>query len=139
MVEEFLNLSSHAPARNAALPNSVCQDARLILKKCQELQSSLQQPPSCPELGAYANSLHNMLVESYSKEIVQGLSRDTRLVLSLIYWHFGALGLRKSLRSPLNESIAKDIYAHYQACTHQDVSYEDFVISLNFLLSLPWP
>ncbi|KAJ5891353.1 uncharacterized protein N7473_007581 [Penicillium subrubescens] len=107
--------------------NPLSQDARLIIDKCQELQSRLQQPPSCTELEHYALDLYTMLVDSYSREIVLSLSYATRLKLSLIVWHFDASSREPSpellafLRSPNDKKVLETIHVRYQDQIRQQV------------------
>lgn len=138
-MSELLELGIHLPTLHTFFRNSLGQDARLILDGCRNLKRELQQPPSCPELEGYARDLRPMLVKSYSRVILQTLSYDTRLKLTLIVWHFDSPGLRAFLRSPIDETAWETLYARYLAHSRQQVLYDDFIHSFDFLLSSQWP
>lgn len=86
-----------------------------------------------------------MLVDSYSREIVQSLSYATRLKLSFIVWHFNASSCEPSpellafLRSPIDKKVWEILRVRYQDHIHQRVLYDDFMHSFDFLLSSQLP
>jgi hypothetical protein len=81
-----------------------------------------------------------MLVDSYSREIVESLSYATRLKLSLIVWYFNASSCEPSpellafLRSPIDKEVWETLHVRYQDHIRQQVLYDDFMHSFDFLL-----
>lgn len=75
-----------------------------------------------------------MLVDGYLGYIVESLSYDTRLKLTLMVWHFNDKELRKFLRSPIDKTEWETLYARYQVHSRQQILYDDFRHSFDFLL-----
>jgi hypothetical protein len=82
-----------------------------------------------------------MLVERYSRVILQSLTYDTLLKLALMVWHFNASsrepspGLLAFLRSPIDKKVWETLHVRYQNQIRRQVLYDDFMRSFDFLLS----
>lgn len=92
------------------------------------------------------------MVDATAQKLVETLSDDTLLKLTLITWHFDgrlrfdaslyapSLALARFLEQPNNDTIWESLYGLYQSRTRALISLRDFKVSHGFLLfsTLRW-
>lgn len=144
-MKALLNLRNDLPSLEyISRQDSLSQDATLLLYKCQDLQSQVQQPASCPELEDYALYMHTLLVDRYSREIARGLSYATHLKLALVTRHFDTSssepspGLLAFFSRPLDNEVWEALHVQYQNHVSQTDSFHNFQRSFDFLLIPDW-
>ncbi|KAJ6016377.1 hypothetical protein N7540_010968 [Penicillium herquei] len=130
-LKELLRLRTSPSSRwKITSQQALSPDAEKVRQACQclwEMQVVDQIP------------INDALLSATAKTLVESLSRSTVEKLSVITWHFdssGAVseGLRCFLRRPIDNAGWEAVHRSYQTMTKQNVPFQEFKASHDFLL-----
>lgn len=118
------------------LPEHLSDDASRVRDACKALQQCMHQD----------NTVDSSMIDATAQTLVETLSDDTLLKLSLITWHFDGSthfdtssyapspALARFLEQPNDDTIWETLYGQYQSRTGVRVSLRRFKDSHDFLL-----
>ena len=118
-----------APQWRALSQDTLSLDAALILQAYQSLE----------QIRDLSGTIDETALSITAKDLVNILSRSTIEKLSAITWHFDSSGgpskeLSDFLRQPSNDAVWKAVHQSYQTMTKQNVPFQQFKASHDFLL-----